>query len=71
MGPRAGLDGCGKSRPHPDSIPGPVAIPTELTSPPGNYIIEINTQLSVCKKVFPFGHVIFALFNYWNLISSV
>jgi hypothetical protein len=22
MGPRAGLDGCGKSRPHWDSIPG-------------------------------------------------
>ena len=23
MGPRAGLDGCGKSRPHRDSTPGP------------------------------------------------
>jgi len=23
VGPRAGLDGCGKSRPHRDSIPGP------------------------------------------------
>ena len=23
MGPRAGLDGCEKSRPHRDSIPGP------------------------------------------------
>jgi len=22
VGPRAGLDGCGKSRPHQDSIPG-------------------------------------------------
>jgi len=36
VGPRAGLDGCGKSRPHRDSIPGPsspkrVAIPTELS----------------------------------------
>ena len=36
MGPRAGLDGCGKScSPHRDSIPGSptrssVAIPTEL-----------------------------------------
>jgi hypothetical protein len=34
--PRACLDGCGKSRPHRESIPGPsstqqVAIPTELT----------------------------------------
>ena len=38
VGPRAGLDGCGKSRPHRDSIPGssnpqPVAIPTELSRP--------------------------------------
>ena len=36
MGPRAGLDGCGKSRPERDSIPGPsspkrVDIPTELS----------------------------------------
>ena len=23
VGPNAGLDGCGKSRPHRDSIPGP------------------------------------------------
>jgi len=23
VGPRAGLDGCGKSRPYQDSIPGP------------------------------------------------
>ena len=34
--PRASLDGCGKSCPHRDSIPGPsspyrVAIPTELS----------------------------------------
>ena len=37
-GPRAGLDGCWKSRPHRDSIPGPsspqrVAIPTTLSRP--------------------------------------
>jgi hypothetical protein len=36
MGHRAGLDGCGKSRPHRNSIPGPsspyrVAIQTELS----------------------------------------
>ena len=35
MGPKAGLDRCGKSWPHRDSIPGPsspwrVAIPIEL-----------------------------------------
>ena len=38
MGPRAGLNRCGKSRPHRDSIPGPpspysVAIPTTLPGP--------------------------------------
>ena len=36
MGPRAGLDWCGKTRPHRHSIPGPcspyrVAVPTELS----------------------------------------
>ena len=35
MGAKTGLDGCGKSRPYRDSIPGPpspwrVAIPTEI-----------------------------------------
>ena len=38
MGPRAGLDRCGKSRPHRDSLPRPsspwpVAISTELLGP--------------------------------------
>jgi hypothetical protein len=38
VGPRAGLDGCGKPRPRRNSIPGPsgpwqVAIPTELSRP--------------------------------------
>jgi len=38
VGPRAGLDRCGKSRLHRESIPGPparssVAIPTELPGP--------------------------------------
>jgi hypothetical protein len=27
LGPRAGLDGCGKSRAHRDSIPGPSKVP--------------------------------------------
>jgi hypothetical protein len=26
VGPKAGLDGCGKSRPHRDSIPGPSSL---------------------------------------------
>ena len=38
VGPRAGLDGCGKSRPHRDSIPGPsirkrVPVPTRYPGP--------------------------------------
>jgi len=38
VGPRAGLDRCGKSRPQLDSIPGPqrpqpVAVPTALPGP--------------------------------------
>ena len=38
VGPAAGLEGCGKSRPHRNSISGPsstwrVAIPTELFYP--------------------------------------
>ena len=41
MGPRAGLDGCGKSRPNRNSIPGPsaperVTKPTELSRPSKN-----------------------------------
>jgi hypothetical protein len=43
VGPRAGLDGCGKSRPHRDSIPGPssaqqVAIPTTISQPTKSYV---------------------------------
>ena len=39
MGRRVGLDRCGKSHPHRDSIPGPsspqpVVLPTELPGPP-------------------------------------
>jgi hypothetical protein len=26
VGPKAGLDGCGKSSPHQDSIPGPFSL---------------------------------------------
>ena len=45
VGPRAGLDGCGKSRSHRDSIPphrparSVVAIPTELSRPIFSYSI--------------------------------
>ena len=41
VGPSAGMDGCGKCRPHRDSIPGlsspyRIAIPTELPGSPRN-----------------------------------
>ena len=44
MVPRTGLDGCRKSSPHRDSIPGPsrqyrVAIPTELSRP---FLIKVS-----------------------------
>jgi hypothetical protein len=47
VGPRAGLDRCGKSRLHRDSVPGPsspypVAIPTELPGPLLPYLINLN-----------------------------
>jgi hypothetical protein len=47
VGHRAGLDRCGKSRPHWDSIPGPsnpwsVNIPTELPGP-----IAITTATTI------------------------
>ena len=49
MDPRAGLDRCGKSRLHRDSIPGPsspypVAIPTELPGPPKNLYLTIKND---------------------------
>ena len=47
MGPRAGLDMCGKSRRHRDSIPGPsspqpVVIPTELPGPRSGHRAKKN-----------------------------
>ena len=48
VGRRTGLDGCGKSRPRRDSIPGPssplrVALPTKLTRP---HCIKKNAYFS-------------------------
>ena len=64
VGPRAGLEGCGKSRPHRDLIHGPfspqrVAIPTEISWPtclrvkyelPTHLIRQVNLQF--CVLVF-------------------
>ena len=55
VGPRAGLDGCGKSRPHRDSIPGAtspqgVTIPTELSGKQKNSDINEFYYHFVCHK---------------------
>jgi hypothetical protein len=54
VGPRFDLDGCGKSRHHRDSIPGPssllwVTIPTELSRPPSIRVYRnyYTTQVTV------------------------
>jgi hypothetical protein len=56
VGPRAGLDRYGKSRPNQDSIPGPsspssVAIPTELPGPPIKQIRNKNS-LSIDRTYY-------------------
>jgi hypothetical protein len=43
--PRAGLDGCAKSRPHWDSIPGP-SNPQRVTIAYSHIILRLN---NVCK----------------------
>jgi hypothetical protein len=61
VGPRAGMDGCGKSRRHRDSIPGPpnpsrVAIPTELSRSIGwmetSILQELDTFFFRTRFVF-------------------
>ena len=54
VGPRSGLDGCGKSRPHQDSIPGPsspwqVTIPTELSRPTMIVLYNIKSAKPVVQ----------------------
>jgi hypothetical protein len=45
VGPRAGLDSCGKSRPHRDSIPGPSSQPKHVGD--GTVLLYIYF---VCEK---------------------
>jgi hypothetical protein len=54
---RAGLDRCEKSRPHPDSIPGPsspyaVAIPTALSRPTTDPKLPSHTTLFIGCYLF-------------------
>ena len=51
VGPRVSLDGCGKTRPHQDSIPGPsgpqrVATPTELSWPLLVYVVVLMSRFT-------------------------
>jgi len=55
VGPRAGLDWCGRSLPHRDSIPGPsspypVTIPTALPSP---LCCKLNTAVIYLSQGCP------------------
>ena len=65
MGPRAGLDRCGKSRPHRDSIPdrpsrSSVAIPTEL---PGSQPVSKLTKFRFHNCVTSSGRADCRLFS--------
>jgi len=72
MGPRAGLEGCGKSRTHRDSIPAPsspkrVAIPTELSQPSflNNIACNVFVECEVLHFLDVSGHWIYP----WHVIS--
>ena len=57
VGTKAGLVGCGKSRPHRDSISGPsspqqVAIPTELSRPTLDKSTRTNWKCGLCNLIF-------------------
>ena len=59
VGPRVGLDRCGKSRPHRDSIPGPpspqsVTIPTELPGPQEIYSLSKTTSAKAVSLLHNF-----------------
>ena len=64
MGPRAGRDGCGKSRLHRDSMPGlsspqRVAIPTELSRPTSPIHTFYKWNRSKIKKLNTFPKLLF------------
>ena len=82
VGPREGLDGCGKSRPHRNSIPGQsspqrVATPTELSSQRCymTYITLLieqreNTRIISGQFTFPYRKTHF-LINLGNLLNAL
>ena len=79
MGSKAGLDVCGKSHPHRDSIPGPsgqyrVAIPTEPLSPTfksKHYVSEFNVHGSVHQvysNIYPTRCNVTQFIYIWKLL---
>jgi hypothetical protein len=66
VGPRAGLDECGKFRPHRDSIPGPsspwrIAIPTALPGPQLKKVTQpllVSLSVKVCDDGLKFSDLI-------------
>ena len=57
MGPRAGLEGCGKSRPHRDSIAGPseslyrLFLVAQIDK--GYIFVEGVSRTEICMAVLP------------------
>jgi hypothetical protein len=78
VGSRAGLDGCGKSRPpHRDSIPGPsslcniqcfLIIPSDLWTKVRYFVLSVKVTLT--PDTSPLLHVLFALRNVYCLVNS-
>jgi hypothetical protein len=69
--PIVGLDGCGKSHLHPDSIPGPssperVSIPTELSSPTNH----INGSLSTYITMISLYHLYLRVLRPFSLLEN-
>jgi len=75
VGPKAGLDGSGKPRPHRDSIPGPsspyqVAIPTELFRPltgQGHVNSDLKKMMFFVSQKYSKDFSIFAM---WYIFFS-
>jgi hypothetical protein len=84
VGPRAGMDGCGKSRPNQNSIPGPSnksLYRLSYCGPPYLYFTECIPPeilgLFCCFLCFSFYHAVryqaglLVLFDLWSLLLSL
>jgi hypothetical protein len=80
LGPRAGLDGCGKSHPHRDSIPGPSSMRTarwvpEPTDIHSEYIILIafpqQQWLHESASVLRYTYITFVLRSFKFILQRL